>query len=539
MQVIEYRPSDINRPPYRLHVHTESPFLGKRLEIRNTLTITPKSDNTTVQRLHGTVKVRMLGMGRIIEHIIRDSVTKTYKQLPAIIARWEAFRVEAVERGDPCALLRGRPPVGGDLDYVKKIMCPPYAVPRPKKQTDGDDIPGSTRNIVSTNKTSTTMDVDGDVYYDAQETFLDEEEENRNLERILAEDEQSVLANIPAWRSTTTTSGGSEGEGEEGGQGRDEHLVPRPPVEVIVLEDYKEYNEHVQFVGGSPRRLVHPAVARHRRGLSIDSVDSSSEGSEVLSHRENRTPGSRGAKKAWKRFNRDYEAWDKFWGKEIGVKAISAAHQGAVRVVHVIDAAIRAGALKIVPGAKKSKHRRSKSAPEDWPSPDRKVGVGRTTSPLKPSPRKATAPSRFAVEEGRVMSQGDESVDTIPNTSMRGLPPLAMDRSIRNNDRNSDNHIIPINNNTNSNSNSTQIQHCPIQSQECSSVFLFLHAGAFLTLLKWSQRQRNESIILKILTTDVNSNVYVCRVITLHLLLITLQSLQIQNDDGTQYSINT
>jgi hypothetical protein len=395
--VIEYRQSDITHPPYKLHVHTESPFLGKRLEIRNTLTITPESDTTTLQRLHGTVKVRMLGMGRIIEHIIRDSVAKTYKQLPAIIARWEAFRTEAVERGDPCALLRGRPPVGGDLDYVRKIMCSPYT----GQSSMSISRQHAEKPVVRSREVLVNDDEDdGEVYYDAQEMLLDDTDQN--LEQILAQDEHAVFSNFQYERDS------GDGDREENGKENGVALEPqkrfttRPRVEVIILEDYDPKESE------SPsRRLMHPAVARHRRGLSIESVESNSEGSEILSHRENRTPGSRGAKKAWKRFNRDYEAWDTYWGKEIGVKAISAAHQGAVRVVHVLDAAIRAGALKIIPGSKNSKHRRSKSAPGDWPEPvsdltnNAKLNDGsRSPSPLKPSPpRKGTAPSRFAVEE--------------------------------------------------------------------------------------------------------------------------------------------
>ena len=49
LQIIEYNPALIERPPFRINVKTESPFLGDKLDVRLELVIEEVDENTCRQ----------------------------------------------------------------------------------------------------------------------------------------------------------------------------------------------------------------------------------------------------------------------------------------------------------------------------------------------------------------------------------------------------------------------------------------------------------------------------------------------------------
>lgn len=128
-----------------------------------------------LQVLEGHIRVRMFGVGRIIEGIVKDSLqnvrggvaggvgigrlagppawpaedvqsvahstpfccvparllpapppppspthSQTYKKLPEIVRRWQLFREEALRSGDGRQLLLGRPPVGCEVTWIRQ-----------------------------------------------------------------------------------------------------------------------------------------------------------------------------------------------------------------------------------------------------------------------------------------------------------------------------------------------------------------------------------------------------------------------------------
>ncbi|KAG7675223.1 hypothetical protein Ndes2526B_g08087 [Nannochloris sp. 'desiccata'] len=305
--IIEYRPSDTTGPSYTLHVRTESPFLGDKLRVNTTLELIPQTDNTTLQRLSGTVCVRMLGMGGLIEKAIRDNLVKTYQQLPEIVSRWEAYRAELlVQEGDAGrgVLLAGRPPVGGDIDYVRSIMQAP--VPLVNKN---DNLLLSTGTGIGSPKKAELL---CDAAAEAAEAAAEEKEK----------DERVVLA--APWHMRRRTAS--------------ELVLDALPTLDLPPDDEKlppnKYNQH---------RL--PAIVqlapRHWRGFSWDSVGSQGGSEEAPSNLEERIPGTKGSRTAWKRFNRDYAVWESYWG-QVGVHAATAAHQGVARVLHILGREVAA-----------------------------------------------------------------------------------------------------------------------------------------------------------------------------------------------------
>ncbi|GAB4823916.1 hypothetical protein N2152v2_010962 [Parachlorella kessleri] len=117
--IIEYNPALIERPPFRINVKTESPFLGDKLDVRLELVIEEVDENTCRQVLQGYIRVNMFGVGRIVESIVKDSLTNTYKKLPEIVRRWQTFRAEALLNGNANELLSGRPPVGQNIKWIR------------------------------------------------------------------------------------------------------------------------------------------------------------------------------------------------------------------------------------------------------------------------------------------------------------------------------------------------------------------------------------------------------------------------------------
>lgn len=118
--VLEYRPELIEREPFQINVKTESPFLGNKLDVQLKLIIEAVDENTCRQVLAGSIKVNMFGVGRIVEGIVKDSLQNTYKKLPEIVKRWQAFRQEALLNGNAEELLSGRPPVGNSVAWIRQ-----------------------------------------------------------------------------------------------------------------------------------------------------------------------------------------------------------------------------------------------------------------------------------------------------------------------------------------------------------------------------------------------------------------------------------
>ena len=285
--IIEYRPSDISGPSYKLHVRTESPFLGDKLNVTTTLELIRLTENTTLQRLSGTIYVRMFGMGSLIERAIRDNMIKTYQKLPEIVSRWEAYRAELLnnKNGDGDVhvhgvLLAGRPPVGGDLEYIRSIMQGPIQSPLPSPDNKAEEML----------------------------SFSEEENEPVEEEKEEKEEEENSIAApvvLPLHTRRRTAS---------------ELILDALPYETDVQKE-----SHTS--GHTPR---------HWRGFSWDSVGSQS--SEIApTELEERAPGTKGAYTAWRRFNRDYAVWESYWA-QIGVHAATVAQRGVVRVMELVGA---------------------------------------------------------------------------------------------------------------------------------------------------------------------------------------------------------
>eukprot|EP00889_Picochlorum_renovo_P007527 jgi/Picre1/34557/NNA_002025.t1 len=119
---IVYRREDIESPPYVLHVRTSSPFLKERFRLESTLSLTPVvgEDGAVgcIQRLQGHVEVHMMGLGGLIQRMVRDSVHNTYKKLPNVIEGWLVER----ERMLQCRGGRVRCFMGGLLGLIVECV---------------------------------------------------------------------------------------------------------------------------------------------------------------------------------------------------------------------------------------------------------------------------------------------------------------------------------------------------------------------------------------------------------------------------------
>ncbi len=57
--------------------------------MRLTLTIEAIDEHSCRQTLQGHIRVSLFGVGRVVEKIVKDSLVRTYKQLPSIVERWQ------------------------------------------------------------------------------------------------------------------------------------------------------------------------------------------------------------------------------------------------------------------------------------------------------------------------------------------------------------------------------------------------------------------------------------------------------------------
>jgi hypothetical protein len=275
----------------------------------------------------------MFGMGGLIEKAIRDNMVKTYHQLPEIVSRWEAYRAELLkENNDAGVLLAGRPPVGGDIEYLRSIMQGNSMMER-NNNTSSSSLLASNGAASSPKKTAELLAAAAAV---EKEAAMEEERDiqygqsnNIMVDRYLAEATSATTAdtaNAPRHARRRTAS---------------ELVLDAVPIETINEDSLPPTTGQSQ----EPRLLINhqlPAKPRHWRGFSWDSVGSQgSQCSEAPTELEERTPGSKGAYTAWKRYNRDYDVWDTYWA-QIGVQAATVAQQGVLRVLQIIGAELAA-----------------------------------------------------------------------------------------------------------------------------------------------------------------------------------------------------
>lgn len=245
----------------------------------------------------------MFGMGGLIEKAIRDNLVKTYKQLPEIVSRWEAYRAELLETEGEAGrevLLAGRPPVGGgDIDYIRSIMQ--AQVPLMIKN---NNLPPSDGRA-SPKKAAELLDKPAVVA--AAAAAVAEEKET---------EERAVLAAPSIMRRRTAS---------------ELVLDALPTLNLPPDDEELPINQSNAHHVPALKQLA----PRHWRGFSWDSVGSQGGSEEAPVNLEERIPGTKGAYTAWKRFNRDYAVWESYWA-QVGVHAATAAHQGVVKMVYKI-----------------------------------------------------------------------------------------------------------------------------------------------------------------------------------------------------------
>ena len=132
---LTYSRKQLEAPPYVVEVRTRSPFLGQRLKIEARMTISPVDEASCVHTYEGHVTCSMFGFGALVERMIRDSITQTYKRLPRVIQEWNVARRKAVDASGPDIVLYGRP-LGIDAgvtwihDLVEHVVCGEEPGPR-------------------------------------------------------------------------------------------------------------------------------------------------------------------------------------------------------------------------------------------------------------------------------------------------------------------------------------------------------------------------------------------------------------------------
>jgi len=122
---IEYGSVEMEKPPFCLYVRTRSPFLGSKFSLESRLTFSRLEDGRCEQRLQGRVQVKMLGLGGLVERMVRDSVQNTYKKLPHVIGLWneERRRILVRDEGNGSGLVRGRPEhIDCGVEWIREVV---------------------------------------------------------------------------------------------------------------------------------------------------------------------------------------------------------------------------------------------------------------------------------------------------------------------------------------------------------------------------------------------------------------------------------
>lgn len=85
-----------------------------------TLTVEEAGPGACRQVLQGRMRVHILGVGRVVEGKLRDKLAATYRSLPAMVEKWQVVRGELLAQGGAAELLRGRPPVGRSVGWIRR-----------------------------------------------------------------------------------------------------------------------------------------------------------------------------------------------------------------------------------------------------------------------------------------------------------------------------------------------------------------------------------------------------------------------------------
>lgn len=332
--IIEYNPAYISSPPYKIFVRTESPFLKDKLDIQLTLTIEELDDGARCRQiLEGHIHVKMFGVGRIVESIVKDSLHNTYKKLPEIVRRWQLFREDALRTGDSKQLLLGRPPVGCEVQWIRQEVLQILKEPL---LDDGTATPVSA--LCPVGGASEASDNSPAALARTQQRMQQLQQEG-----AAAHTSQVLLPTL--LQQGQPGVGQEEKEEEEGARYQDVSVceLSRSMTETQYYDAREGPEDEVSSAGPMqaaagghaqapaaaavaeepPRQglaaLAAAVMARgahHRRGLSLESVTSidTPEGEE--GHPGRQQPMSHGF---WRRFNRHYTAWDAYWD-EVGVE---------------------------------------------------------------------------------------------------------------------------------------------------------------------------------------------------------------------------
>jgi hypothetical protein len=113
VDTIELGPQLERGPPYVLPVESQIPALGGKTDIRFKITIIEAGPNKTKQILDGNANIKIFGLGKLAEKMLKRSMKQTYDKLPEVVQKWQMHRNEMIARGpgDEARLLAGRPSV--------------------------------------------------------------------------------------------------------------------------------------------------------------------------------------------------------------------------------------------------------------------------------------------------------------------------------------------------------------------------------------------------------------------------------------------
>jgi len=342
--IIEYRMEDISYPPYRLHVRTESPFLGQKLHVRTTLTIEDMGGGRSRQTLSGVVHVRILGIGRVVEKLVCESIQNTYKRLPEIVEKWEAFRQEAIRRGDPFTLVAGRPPIGGgDAEWIQNIMQAPCG-----SNASKSNQANSIKDLVNENAKSSLEEMEMQATPGGRHHHLNTSGKTTSC-RCQDSQEEAPSTGVLERKRTDLDSAFQEGfaaaavpvplDDTEGGIGEHSKLVVMKTAKHVREGEAEKMCASIGGGGHDAKEEIRFRVQHQHHLESTNSNPKQGSGSlfsnmfqpliQAAAHRRDWSVDS----SAIRGFNADYAAWFHYWNVEVGVRAI-AVHKGAMRAVH-------------------------------------------------------------------------------------------------------------------------------------------------------------------------------------------------------------
>eukprot|EP00899_Mesostigma_viride_P011967 jgi/Mesvir1/20771/Mv07889-RA.1 len=90
-------------PPYVIEFESHPPVMSSRITIKGTVTISVIDEKRCRQTQAGTIDVRIMGFGGMIQKTTSHNMQETYRQLPGVVAQWVSIREtakQAVETRD-------------------------------------------------------------------------------------------------------------------------------------------------------------------------------------------------------------------------------------------------------------------------------------------------------------------------------------------------------------------------------------------------------------------------------------------------------